>query len=57
MIDIAVTLVHGVEEIIDLTSDCYVRAVFEWLRRQEVLHIQVRHGVRFQRSVRILVIR
>ena len=57
MIHIAVALVHGVEEIIHLTFDRYVRAVFELLRWQKVLHVQVRNGVSFQRSVRILVIR
>ena len=56
MIDIAVAFVHGIEEVVNLTFDGYVGAAFELLRRQKVLHIQIRHRVCPECCVRIFVI-
>ena len=56
VIDIAVTLVHSVEEVVELAFERNVRAALEALQRKEILQIQIGHGIGFQHRVPVFVV-
>ena len=56
MINITVTLVHGVEEVVELAFERDIRASFVLLQRQEILQVQIGYRVSLQHGVRVFVV-